>query len=76
MIYELLMLIKFRVLKMNVDRYEREKREGEFLRKDFEEGDELDVKRIGELGTFEIKREKGVWGRRDVKVVFELRFVK
>lgn len=70
------MLTKPRVPKMNADRHEREKREGESLRKDSQEGDESDAKRTGELGTSETKREKGVWGRRDAKVVFELRSAK
>lgn len=64
------MVTKPRVPKMNADRHEREKWEGESLRKDSKEGDESDAKRTGELGTSETKREKGVWGRRDVKVVF------
>lgn len=37
---------------------------------------ELDAKRMGELGTSEPKREQGIWERRDMKVVFKLRYTR
>lgn len=37
---------------------------------------ELDAKRTGELGTSEPKREQGIWERRDMKVVFKLRYTR